>query len=390
MLELLFPITSNWSWSTFFLYLTVSFVVCGLCKKAAKTSNNHNVIKLRKWTIQINTLCYFAAFLVLVFLGTLRSAEVGADTKVYVGYFENAQLGNFDWSSLMTFHQMEPGFQLYLIMIRQITEDYHILFLITYSIVAASYIRYIKYFYDAKSDYIFLQLFIFFYVSNMSGMRAALGTVFLLLSFIQLSKKKYLKTFILTIVAATFHYTMIYNAIIIFITWLLERRKLWSKKWIFLLGILFSLALTYFSTGFMKSILSTTKYDFYSSVSLDDISILGSSIYAFYAIGCFIFYRKIYYFSNRKLSNIFLTTLGFLITYPAIYVTAAYRIPNYYAMPRLTIWSEFMKYSTGRVAPNSRLFFRMIVQLLIILYLLFRFTRMAQDGNFTYIPFWAE
>lgn len=388
MFNILFPIGEYWDWNTFLLYVSISICVCVLCRWGAEYKHDIN-IKQPKRAISINkgTILYFFAFVILTTLATIRSPEVGSDTLVYVGYFHNFDTINFSWGDLLKFQQMEPGFQLYLMLIRNITNNYHIFFLVAYSFVSAMYIKYIKFFYDKDSNYLFLIIFIFFYTSNMSGMRAAIATGFLLQSFIFLSQKKYIKSAFLTLIACAFHYTMMFNFVLLFMTYLMERKELFQKKWILPVGLTLSFVFSFAMTNVLKSILASTKYEYYASVSLEDLSILGSVFYLFYAILAFIFYKDISLKckTKNKIKNIFLLTINFLLTYPAIYVTAAYRIPNYYAMPRLTIWSEFTNIAERRYFKHDKLLFRVVIFIIVILYLLFKYTRAAENGHFAYI-----
>lgn len=388
MLNTLFPIERGWDWGTFILYVFVSVVVCALCKTGSKYIKN-GVSKKRCGGTGINkgNVLYFLAFLILTFLATFRSSEVGSDTPVYVDWFYNYDFNAFSWKDLLSFHQMEPGFQLYIYLIRKISDDYHVFFFFAYAFVSAMYIKYIKFFFDRGTNNIFLQIFIYFFVSNMSGMRAAIAMGFLLQSFIYLSKKEYSKAVIFTFLASAFHYTMIFNIAMIFATFIMERRAFWRGKWVIPVGLVASFAVSFAMANVFKAILSNTKYNFYSSVSLDELSILGSIFYLFYAIFAYCFHRDVSkeFSKKSKIENIFLLTISFLISYPAIYVVAAYRIPNYYAMPRLTMWSEFATISERRFFKKNRILFKVILQVIIILYLLFRFTRSAGDGNFKYI-----
>lgn len=388
MINILFPIGENWDWGTFFLYIIISSLVCILCKYGAKykydskMKKSYNILRVNKGAV-----FYFIAFLILTLLATIRSVEVGSDTEVYVNMFYNYSLAGFSWDKLFGFYQMEPGFQFYLMLVRKITSNYHVFFFFAYAFVAGMYIKYIKYFYDKDSNYIFLMIFIYFYTSNMSGMRAAIATGFLLVSFISLSQKKYIKSSLYTILACMFHYTMMFNFIIVFMTYLMENKNLFKRRWILPVGVCVSFIVCFYMANTMKSILASTKYDFYASVSLTDLSILGNIFFLFYAMLAFMLHKEIVlkYRRKPKLKNIYLLTINFLLTFPAIYVIAAYRIPNYYALPRLTIWSEFTSILEAKYFKRDKLVFRFLVLLLVVFYLLFRYTRAAENGNFMYL-----
>lgn len=392
MLDVLFPITDSWSYATFFLYLFVTFIVTNLCKHGAiiqfkrkKSSVNiKNSIYLKK-----ENMYYFTAYLILLLIASLRTSNVGSDTAVYVGYFNSSSSFNFSIQQLFSFNQIEPGFQIYLEIVKNITNNYNIFFLITYSMVAYSYIRFIRYFFDEKSDYLFLQIFIFFYVSNMSGMRSAMGMIFLLPSFIALSKQKYIKSIALTLCACCFHYTMMFNLGIIVMVWVLGSPYFKRKRWIFPTFMLIVSIFSYAGLNILNGLISTTKYGFYTT-SIEDLSLLGSLFYVIFTIFIFCYHENLMrYIKNKEiLGSMYYISISFLIVYPAIFLTSAYRIPNYYAMPRLTIWASIVKIIESKIKPDSRMYFRIIIQILVVLYLLFKFTRSAVDGKFSYQFLW--
>ena len=383
MLQSLFPITKNWSWGTFFLYIIVSIIVTKCCKYGAvwraKISTDNNTYS----KAMINSKLYYAiAFFVLVVLGTVRTPEVGNDTIVYIGYFDQIANVNFDFSKLFSFQQQEPGFQVYLKLIKSISSSYTFLFFVNSVLLATAYIKYIQKFFNEKSDYIFLQIFIYYYVSNMSGMRSALATIFLLFSFIYLAEEKYFKASILTLLACGFHYTMIYNFYIIIVTWVFKSEYLRRKRWLWYFALILTTLLSMTSTYFLRSLFSTTKYSYYTS-KLEDISYLGSIFMVIFAILAILSYKEFMYKDySAEFKNTFISTFGFLITYPMLFVTGAYRIPNYYIMPRLTIWGEMRKLYQTKFS-NKQLFY-VAMQIIVWVYLLFRFTRTSVDGGFIY------
>lgn len=382
MFNALFPISEYWSWLSFFLYLTVGYIVCKCCKYGAISKARNSIDNSAHYRINAH-MWYVLGYILLVLFSTVRSFEVGPDTRAYVYMFQNQTSIRFSLDKLLTFNQYEPGFQYFNYFVRQITDNYHIYFLIVYSFVAYAYIKYIKRFYDENSNYIFIYLFIFYYFLNLSGIRGSIGVGFLLLSFIKLEDKKIIHAILLTILAATFHYTMIYNLYIIAVIYVLNNKKMDDKKWIWLVAVII---VTYISTARLSALtgmFSDTKYGNYSSVSLQDKSLLGSVFYLLSALICFYCYKELSK-KEHKHNRQFIISLAFLITYPVLYVTSAYRIPNYYIMPRLTIWDDSLQIISEKTKINYGVL-KLVAKIIVLLYLLFRFTRTAVDGHFIYI-----
>lgn len=378
----LFPITENWSWLSFILYLTVGYVVCKCCENGAKARARYNCDNLYRDHIN-SRMWYIGGYIILVMFSTIRSSEVGPDTETYVYLFETQTSISFNWDRLLTFNQYEPGYQYFNYIVRQFTDNYHLYFLIVYSFVAFSYMRYIIRFYDENSDYVFVYLFIFYYFLNLSGIRGAIGVAFLLISFICIEDKKLITATILTLISSAFHYTMMFNIYIIAIIYILNNKRMEKRKWIWILCVIL---ITFVSTIHISAItgmFNNTKYGSYSSTSLEDKSLLGSVFYLFTALICLYCYKD---FSEKEFKHHrqYIISLAFLVSYPMLYVTSAYRIPNYYIMPRLTIWDDSLRVISEKTDINPGII-KLISKVLVIIYLLFRFTRASVDGHFVYI-----
>ena len=380
MLNSIFPITSNWSWLTFFLYLIVSFFTVKLCKQGLlfqETSLSE------KKSVNINSaVCFIMAWLLLVMLATLRDETVGTDTKNYIPYFLTKTSVDYRWEDFFSFRQREPGFQYYIYFIRTFTDNYTYLFFVTYSFIAFAYIYFIKNTCHHKNNTVFLYIFIFYYTSNMSGMRSAIGAAFILLSFLSLEKKSYFKSAFLTAIGVLFHYTMIFNFYVILSHWLLNNTKIREKRSLWITLIVFTIAFSNFGIYYLKGLFAGTKYDYYS-VDGADTSLLGSMFFVILGVLCIYFYKEIISRDSITNSNLIIC-MCLLASYPLLFVTGAYRIPNYYIMPRLYIWSVILEELNKKMTRKSIPLYYISIRILAILFLLLRFTKSSVDGGFIY------
>ncbi len=382
LIDIIFPFSSNWHWMTFTLYVIVGVVVSNLCAKGAKLRANNESVQNNS---NYYNLYYFGAFIILLLLATLRTEFVGSDTQIYVNYFEEAAYYKELYSD---FRIMEQGFLLYNLIVRTFTDSYTIYFVITYSFVAWSYVSYIKNNFDENSNYIFLQLFIFFYTSNMSGIRSAIGISFLMFAFTKLNKGKTFQSIILTFAGSMFHYTMVVNLFVILVVWLYQNTLWIRQKWVWVVSIIISILISSLGVKFIKSFFEGTKYEYYASVNISDLSIFGSIFFIIFSILCIVYYNRLEKETETKEQLLvpFATSLSIILLYPLLYITGAYRVPNYYALPRLAIWSN-ININLSKDLCNyekQRKLLKFLMQVVVILYLLFRFTRAAQDGNFAY------
>ena len=387
MLDFIFSDTSYWSWSTFILYYFISVVVVSLCKIGKGFSfygNTIGIINTSKVKRKDKFLPFFIAYVILVLLATVRSSMVGPDTWKYVEDFlsvDSHELKEFDWSQLLLFHQTEPIYLLFNIIVRSFTDDYHIYFLCLYSLVAASYILFIRHFIQKDLNISFLKLFIVFYVGNMSGMRSALATAPLLLSFISLDRGNYKRSFLYSLFAIFCHYTMLYNIFIVLGVFLVKNvRHLQKINWV-ILAFLGTLTLSLSETSSLLGVFADTKYSFYTETA-SEMTFIGSMPYVI--LGFFLCSFFNVFNNSQNFQVLMYICLFFLITYPFIYVTAAYRISYYYAMPRLIIWCAIFSYLGNRYA-RCRSMINIGCEVIVFVYMLLRFYKSALDGYFEYV-----
>ena len=389
MIDFLFGYNSGWSWGTFFLYYAVSVIVVFLCQKGVSYSvgctNTYNrslgLSKNRRKLISF--ILFFAAYVILVLLATVRSNMVGPDTWKYVDDFMFAneagttELFSGDWSV----NQVEPFFFFFTSFIRSKTDDYHIFFLCLFALIAGGYIWFIKHFLQRGIHTSILKLFILTYVGGMSGMRSALGMFPLLISFITLDKKHYTVSFLCTIVAALCHYTMIYNLFIVLGVWLVRNLKSIQQTSSVILFALLSIILSSFSLSFFFDIFADTKYILY----VEDIyekSFLGSMIYVLLLIFVILKFKQ--FNQNKSYQTLLYVSILFLLSYPFIYVSGAYRIASYYALPRLMVWGMLINVVALQMK-NNRIVFNFGLEVLLFFYILFRFYQVATNGYFAYV-----
>lgn len=383
MLNSIFPITENWSWLTFFLYLIVSLLTVSMCKRGIKykESQNHNeAVRGRKSIDSI--ICFIVAWALLVLLATLRDDTVGTDMKNYIPYFLSKTSVDFDWKDFFSFHQREPAFQYYIYLLRSFTSNYTVLYFYTYSLVAFSYIYYIFSTWTSSNSFIFLHIFIFYYYSNMSGMRSAMGSAFIILSFVALYHRSYLKAFVLTVIGILFHYTMIFNIYIILAHWILSERKLKEKKSLWIALIISTIAFANVGLYFLQAVISETKYDYYS-VDSSETSLLGSMFFVVLGAFCIYYYKSIIHKDFITVTNMIIC-MAMLAAYPLLFVTGAYRVPYYYILPRLFIWSSIVDETKKRFPSRAYLLLDISIVCIVIIYLLLKFTKSSLDGGFIY------
>lgn len=376
-METLFPLGENWDWMTFFLYVAVGSVSSWLFRNGARTRAFYR--KERRLN-----LYYFFAWLLLTLLAGLRSSAVGPDTATYVAAFQLINVSEYSLSEVVRNSRWEPGFMAYLYAVRIFTKSETALLTITYGIVAYGYVRLIAEFYEEKSDYIFLQIFIFYYVNNMSAMRSALACVFFFLSFIALCNEKTLKSVLLTLVSCMFHYSMMYHLYIIFAVTLLKSCRFSENRRWWLGAACVSTVASFLCLRMVRALLANTKYRSYAMIALKDRSLWGSVfviVYAILAVRCM---KEKELLRPDSLRRLLRATLCFMVSYPMVYMIGAYRLTYYYALPRLAVWSHLSNIYCEKWSAQREWLFRYAERTGVVLYLLFLLSRFSGSGNFAY------
>ena len=383
-MEGLFSFNENWSWRTFFLYITISTIISCLCYYSLNSRFSKYKIKYYgSVIIEKFSIHDFLSIALLTFIATIRSSQVGTDTQGYIDEFLYSQYLDIDVIRIMTFHEMEPGYRLLLYVVRSFTDNYHILFFIIYAPLSAAYVSFIKYFYRKNDHFIFLLYFIFLFTSNMSGMRSAIAMIFLLPSFILIDKNKYKDACFFTIIACTFHYTYLYNFFVILLSKLCKENKnklIEKKAW--LIGLSGAFLVAALGSSLVLKLFEETKYSFYTNKA-EEMTYLGSMIFVIYGVLEFLYYDRIIKLDSRKYT-LLVISLSFIVLYPLLFITGAYRIANYYAMPRLVIWDTILSIILLNATSKSKVIIELSFIFLLILYLLFRFSKSAADGGFIY------
>ena len=84
-MEGLFSFNENWSWRTFFLYITISTIISCLCYYSLNSRFSKYKIKYYgSVIIEKFSIHDFLSIALLTFIATIRSSQVGTDTQGYI------------------------------------------------------------------------------------------------------------------------------------------------------------------------------------------------------------------------------------------------------------------------------------------------------------------
>lgn len=133
---------------------------------------------------------------------------------------------------------------------------------------------------------------------------------------------------------------------------------------------------------FLQAVISETKYDYYS-VDSSETSLLGSMFFVVLGVFCIYYYKSIIHKDFITITNMIIC-MAMLAAYPLLFVTGAYRVPYYYVLPRLFIWSSIVDETKKRFPSRAYLLLDISIACIVIMYLLLKFTKSSLDGGFIY------
>lgn len=165
-----------------------------------------------------------AAITYLAILAAFRGDMIGKDTADYVNVFERL-VETDSVFSYMGEHSMEKGYVLFCYLLTRLTVKPQILLftcaVIEFAVVGRFFIKYSRY--PSYSVYLFFTLLLFDFF--LSGMRQSMAMVLILLAWEAIIEKKQVKALIWTLVAATFHNSVLICIPVYFLLRIKSRKK---------------------------------------------------------------------------------------------------------------------------------------------------------------------
>lgn len=361
-----FEFGEYWDTSTFFFFLGLGVIIAHLVKKGAVLNN-----KVYSDTSNSNRY-YFLAFLVFVLTYTMKDLEYGADTMNYYNAWFNTI--RFNYVPGVTW---EPLYLLFNYLTRLITDDYTIYFFFAAVIISKGYMSFLRRFWKTDCDFGFLILVSLSFAYDMNIMRSAMGMAFVLCSFCALEKKRYSKAFVLSVIGMLFHYTLIINLVfIVFYIFLKNYKRLSVDKLV--LFFILTIIITCIFTFLGKNVLAGGRYDRMDHSSpnlLGQWPIFMTGIMALYIL---LKNKDV----NGRVHFAVIASIFSVILLVPYRLLGAYRLLNYYTLPRLLLWDYFIKIFVNNNTVGNRLLKRIIVGCCVIFYALYVMSRRSAYEGF--------
>ena len=220
--------------------------------------------KSKKASKLATIIAFFVAFTVVQ---ALRSYTVGTDTPMYIKFYNNIALNS----------RFEPGFMLLCKILNYFKLDSRWLSIIT----NFGYMYFIYKNTDKLTESALIYIFMNFYFDSFNLMRQSIAVSILLIAMTAFLNKKYIRFFILWLVACQFHNTCYVYILVLIYIYINSFMKTWKSKTAFFLAcmcILYFITPLILSTLFSVSDISSNYYYYTSGRGLEYIerNVFGS------------------------------------------------------------------------------------------------------------------
>ena len=363
------------------LYLSIAFfLLFGLCaelatkrKRASITLENSTLPRENKRT-RLQILFFLAVMLILWFLTAYRSADMGNDTKNYIGYFNFFK--NYGLSSNS---RIEIGYQIFNIIVSKISKDpYFFLGVVATICYVGTGVYIFKYADNIVFSTILAFPIAFSFYTN--ALRQAIAMVICLYAYQAIKNKKLVLAFILIAFAASFHTTA-------WLFLLLLVHKFIPKK-PFLVVSLFGIFVALSLTGIMDNVfevLMGSYGKYYEKEGMTD----GWLGITYYCLRNLVFYILVYlsYRKTTKENSLALSNFSLLL------ITVAFgfslnlfsRATNYFLL--ISIVELPNAIHRGKIQ-NKRLLTFLVIFVMVLYFLVVLIARPDWNNLYPYEFYW--
>jgi hypothetical protein len=293
-----------------------------------------------KTSDRVKNFFYYFSLIVLIAIAGLRY-KVGGDSFAYLRDFENIPVLRdifikFDFSKAT----YEPLWYILSSFCKSIVNDFAFFQIVHSTIVNSIVFWFIKKYTPFKFTAIFFYYISLYLYFNTEILREALSICCLLVAYPYFTKGKWIKYYMLSILAVLFHF----SALILFVFPLFKRFRFDAKNFLFLFGmsillVVFSEQLLGLLIGGLEIIGIEGRYEVYRSFKLNYKGIIAN-----YILLVLIPTAVIYIDNKINGQNVFkdLFYIYFLIAFAIIVFDGLFRLRNYMSVFCMVYWTNFV------------------------------------------------
>lgn len=366
-----------WSWSSLALYCILGFVGMN-CAEMAFSKGKKALLNRY----------YISWYLVWLFFAVFRKVSPGlggADANSYVDYFQHC----LDAVQTNIYsYRTEVGWRLFNKVIRYITGDYHLLFVIVYSVIIWSLIYFIHEFWGEYSNKIPLFVVVYGYLITFNIIRSGFAIALCLIASVLLYKKKYLSSVVLAIASIFIHSASVFYVGFWIFYWLYKRKEKiqpwkllgWSiiGSWIgrIVQILILSNKLTNAIAGTPLKVyaaisLNSSFFEDYWKIVVQQLLLIVALLLFNKRISCFV--ESITDIEIKfKIKYVQLMCSYDLLLIPAMYILHVWRAVDYFFLPRLIMWGLILNILQGTFIHSQRWIISASSYIVTVIYFVFR------------------
>ena len=263
--------------------------------------------------INKKTLLYvFFAAIIFIFLGIFKDFLANPSLDTYA-YYMNFQDANTGFINFLTNSKFEIGYTVVIWLFKNVINNFYITMGCFYALIFCMNIYFLKYIKWNKYSPLLLGLYTLQMFSSYYILRSYLSICIALVTIILIYKKEYIKSFLVILLAVSFHNSALILLPVLFLNVLFEKYLDFDEKHI--IGVtLISVICTFFALQFVKIYMSTSeKYSYY--LQQGSISVGVMAFWLVIIIYCLIEFKNIIKMSSIN-KTLIITTFAHCIVVP--------------------------------------------------------------------------
>lgn len=374
-----------WDITTLIIYIFVGlvpvFAFVGIKKK--RDIYRHNICN-RYYFV------WYISWLIFAVGRHIEDGIGGSDAITYITYFDVCLDKNS--SHIYALHN---DF-LYVVLnriIRLITADYHVLFLVVYSIIILSYILILDEFYDPKRSIIPLTILVYIYIRGFTSIRSNLAVALILFSVYFLKKDRYIISLVFAVSSIFMHKASLIYATFFIVGIMYKKKKLNLKTMILFVGlsiIAFRLArqfilthdIAFLDSGayvyYLHESMTTNFFKSYWKIAFSQLLLAGVLLIMNTPINK---YFESMTFSERSNAEFIRLICYFdIILIPGTYITGIWRGYEYLYIFRLVMWGYIIDIVCSKFTLRSRKLIKILFLIVFVSWMTFRLYNTYEDS----------
>lgn len=383
-----------------------------------------------------NSLCKFGIFnryLLIVYI-TWLSVSVfryidenigGTDAPTYIEYFDTC----LNYHTNLYGYRTEPLFRFFTKLCKILLHDYHLYFIIIYTVIIVGIVRFFRAYYIPKMSCIPMIISFYFLVYSFNVVRNGFSIGILLISFSCLQEGKYKCSVILALISALMHTAsaiyapFVIGYVVLSLLFQYNTKKIknyqcdklfelnYRKIFIFSFGIM--LLVEFLSKWVVFEIqFGQLKYILYNLGLGQPFNVYANSAYGddfwgdlfglrvsrpqwILMVLVFILHNPMMAFVRKQGNNavksytIVLAMLIYnMIIFPAVYYFHIWRDPEYFLLGRLVVWGVIIGMIIDKVSGNSKVIVRVLFFLISISFFSIKIYKAYDMAHLT--PYYIE